>query len=199
MKSFAFIVFALSSGAFADITEQTKDFTHDGVGNDVVKSHLVLRDGKIVVSTVDFATPDGVPTQRNHILHVAGEMVAILEDNGADGTLDGVSVFDTKSGDMEYLYVQDGLKPVPANSDEMAAAEAMGDIATSFMEDAVSGEGITSAKVAILRFRVWLLKWDPPMFLVFALVAVAGYIVGRRSPRNRSEHGESGKASTVTS
>ena len=164
-----------------------------------VRSHLVFRDGKTVVSTVDFATPDGVSTQRNHILHVAGEMVATLEDNGADGTLDGVSVFDTKSGEMEYLYVHDGLRLVPASSDEMAEAEAVGEMAVSFMEDTVSGEGITPAKVAILRFRVWLLKWDLPMFLVFALVAVAGYIVGRRSPRNRSEHGEGGKASPATS
>ncbi|MDF1853709.1 MAG: hypothetical protein P1U85_22945 [Verrucomicrobiales bacterium] len=199
MKLVAVLLLLLSSSAIAEITEQTKEFPHNGVGNKIIKSHSIFRDGEIVVSTVDFATADGEVNQRNHTLHAAGEMVAILEDNDADGTLNGVSVIDTDSGEMEYLYVQDGLNFIPASADEMAEAKAVGEIATSFLEDALSGESITPLKIVSLRLQVWLLKWDIPMVLLFSIMGVVGYFLGRRASKTRSEQGVDRKPDHVPS
>lgn len=182
MRHFTLLLLTLTTSVFGEITETSRERPVENKGAGVVNSHVILRDGKVIVTTVNMAGPDGLVNQRNHMLCVAGEHVATLEDKNADGTLNGVSIFDTNAGELEYFYVADDLELVPASSEEMDEAKSIAKAATSFIKDAMAGEGVTAKNFLLLRFRIWLLKWDVPMVCVLALAAVAGYFLGRRSP-----------------
>ena len=124
------------------------------------------------------------------MLYVAGEWVASLEDNGADGTLNGVAVFDSETRDMEYFYVSDGLDFVPASDEEMDTADKIGSDIEEFLGDALESGEITSSKVTWLRFKIWLRKWEISMASVAAGLAVVGFLIGRLTASKRSEQAQ---------
>jgi len=188
MKLITLLSIAVCGTTFAELSDKTKEMPHGGSGTRVTKMRTVDRDGKKILDSIEFSNPDGVVTQRKHMLHVAGEWIASLDDNGADGSLNGVAVLNPTTRSMEYFYVEDGLRLAPASDEEMNDAKAVGEDFAAFITDIINGEEISVFKVTALRFKIWLRKWEASMVFVVGILAVYAFFIGRRMAL-RSEQG----------
>lgn len=181
----AVFLFAITSTSFGQLTEETNEHQYGGPDSPVTKSHVYLRNEKPVLMSLEFKNTEGVPTKRQHFLQVAGVMVTILDDKGADNTLDGICVFDKKNDGMEYFYVTDGLKITPASDEEMEQASTVGNDVSSLVKEVIDGGEFTMAKLNAIRFKFWLSKWDLPMILIVAGAAFSAFQLGQRMERRR--------------